>query len=163
LKVVADASVLISLSSIRALDLLHQRFPNGILIPPAVWKEVVEQGSGRPGAHEVSEADWISVCDVTIQGVSQLLQMELEEGEVEAITLGYEIGADVVLLDEREARQAANRLGLHVLGTIGILIWAKRNGFLPSLKDALEKLQSQAKFRISQGLYERALLEVGER
>ena len=53
--VVANASVLISLSSIGRLTLLHERFPGGVLIPPAVWREVVEQGGERPGAREVAK------------------------------------------------------------------------------------------------------------
>jgi len=61
LKVVANASVLISLSNIRQLHLLHERFVNGVMIPPAVWKEVVEQGEGRPGANEVAGGDWAGV------------------------------------------------------------------------------------------------------
>jgi predicted nucleic acid-binding protein len=59
--VVADASVLIGLSSIGHLSLLHRRFPKGVLIPQAVWREVVEQGRDRPGGQEVAEANWITV------------------------------------------------------------------------------------------------------
>lgn len=160
--VVSDASILIGLSSIKRLDLLLKRFPEGIVIPPAVWNEVVEQGKGRAGASEVAQADWIRVRDLTNRGIAQLLRMELEQGEVEAIALGYEIGADVILLDERDARLAAKQLGLQVLGTVGILIWAKRAGFIPSLKESLDDLGRIGKFRFSQALYERALMEVGE-
>ncbi len=162
MKVVADASVLISLSRIKQLDILHDRFPEGALIPPAVWKEVVEEGGGRPGAREVSESEWISIQDFTEQGIKNLLQIDLDEGEVAAIALAYEINADVVLLDERDARLAAKQLGLSVLGTVGILIWAKQNGKLSSLQDTLHELQVQGKFRISQNLYEQALSVVGE-
>ncbi|MCD6169647.1 MAG: DUF3368 domain-containing protein [Candidatus Latescibacteria bacterium] len=163
MKVVANASVLIGLSSIGHLALLYERFPEGVLISRTVWREVVEQGGERPGAREVAGANWIAVRDVTAQEIVQLLEMELEEGEAETIALAHEVEAKVVLLDERDARQAAKRLGLRVLGTIGILIWARRMGKLPSLKEALDALQTRAKFRISRALYERALREVGER
>ena len=162
MKAVADASVLIGLSSVGLLSLLHERFPEGVLIPPAVWREVVEQGGERPGAREVAETDWIIVHEVTTRQLVQLLEIELEEGEAEAITLASEVGAEVILLDERDARQVARRLGLRVLGTVGILIWAKRAGKITSLREALDALQTQAKFRIGKALYERALREVGE-
>jgi predicted nucleic acid-binding protein len=162
MSIVADASVLIGLSSIGQLALLRKRFSGGVLIPPAVWREVVEQGRGRPGAREVAEADWISVRDVTALEIVQLLQVELEEGETEAIALAHQVEAEVVLLDERNARRAAKQLGLQVLGTIGILVWARRTGNIASLRKALDALQTRAKFRISQQLYERALSEVGE-
>lgn len=61
MKVVSDSSVLIGLSSIRRLALLHDKYPDGVLIPVAVWREVVEQGGKRPGARKVDQADWITV------------------------------------------------------------------------------------------------------
>lgn len=163
MKVVADASVLIGLSSIQKLGVLHERFPEGVFVPPAVWKEVVEEGSGRPGAREVADAEWIRLQDFTEQGIVNLLQVELDDGEVAAIALAYKIHADVVLIDEQDARQAAQQLGLRVLGTVGILTWAKQNRKLSSLRITLDELREKGKFRISQKLYERALREVGEK
>lgn len=43
---------------------LLRQFYKKILIPPAVWKEVVEEGQSRPGAREVEEghrSGWIAV------------------------------------------------------------------------------------------------------
>jgi len=54
MKAVADSSVLISLSAIGQHTLLLRRFPSGILIPKAVWQEVVESGQGRSGAGEIA-------------------------------------------------------------------------------------------------------------
>lgn len=160
--VVADSSILIGLSSIGQLPLLRERFPGGVLIPPSVWQEVVEQGKSRPGAREVAAAGWITVQQATAQEVVQLLEMELEAGEAEAIALAQETNAQVVLLDERDARRMAKQLGMPVLGTVGILIWAKRTERLASLQEALDALQSRGGFRISPGLYQKALETVGE-
>lgn len=160
--VVADASVLIGLSSIGCLSLLHQRFPEGVLVPQAVWREVVEQGRGRPGGREVAEADWITAYNVSALEIVKLLQVDLDAGETEVIALAHQMRAKLVLLDERNARRAAKQLGLHVLGTIGILIWAKRNGGITSLGAALDALGDQAQFRFSQQLYEQALRVVDE-
>lgn len=162
MKIVTDASVLIGLSSIQKLDVLNDRFPQGVLVPPAVWREVVEEGKGRPGAQEVSESNWIRVQEFTEKGIVNLLRTELDDGEVGAIALAYEINADIILIDERDARQAARQLDLQVLGTIGILTWAKQNGKLSSLRDSLDKLQDKGGFRISQNLYIHVLREVGE-
>ena len=119
--VVADASVLIALSSIGYLYLIQDKFASKILIPPAVRKEVVEQGGDRPGSHQVSKADWINVHELKNKDISRILKMELDEGESESIALADELKADVVLLDEKDARRVAKQLGLKVLGTIGIL------------------------------------------
>ena len=160
--IVADASVLIGLSSIGQLWLLHERFSAGDLVPEAVWREVVEEGRGRPGAEEVANAEWITMTTVTDSSIVRLLLAELDKGEAEAIALPHETNADAVLLDERDARQAAMRLGLRPLGTIGVLIWAKKSGRLQDLRAMLNALEGQGGFRISRALYEQALREVGE-
>jgi len=90
------------------------------------------------------------------------LKADLDEGEAEAIALAYEMSADVVLLDERDARRAAMRMGLKVLGTVGILLWGKQMGKLVSLREQLEALRFQGNFRISQRLYDRVIQEAGE-
>ncbi len=162
MKAVANSSVLIALSRIGQLELLSRRFPEGLLIPRAVWREVVEAGKGQPGAAEVAAASWITVYAVKDQNIVSLLRTELDEGEAEAIALGHEQQAEVVLLDEKDARRAARRLGLAVLGTVGVLIWAKRAGLIASLRDQLDVLQTQGKFRLSAAVYEKALRVVGE-
>ena len=160
--VVADASVLIGLSSIGYLHLIQDQFSGKVLIPPAVWKEVVEQGGDRPGSHQVSIADWINVHDLKSQDISRILKMELDEGESEAIALADELKADVVLLDEKDARRIAKQIGLRVLGTIGILVWGKRVGKINNLRQVLDILQNRAMFRISHTLYQQTLKSVGE-
>ena len=144
------------------LGLLQKRFPEGILIPIAVQREVVDEGQGRPGAREVAESDWIEVQRVDDEKLVGLLQAELDKGEAEAIALAHQISAEVILLDERDARIVAQRMNFRVLGTIGLLVWAKKSGNLKTLSIYLEALRSQGKFRFSQALYERALREAGE-
>jgi predicted nucleic acid-binding protein len=162
MKVVSNTSVLIGLSTIGQLDLLPTRFAEGLLIPEAVWREVVQEGGGRTGAREVATADWIRVQRVQTRSLVLLLRADLDEGEAEAIALAQEVAADIVLLDERDARRAAMRLGLQVVGTVGLLIEAKRLGRLVNLREQLDALQMQGKFRLSRQLYERALREGGE-
>lgn len=52
----------------------------------------------------------------------RLLEAELDRGEAETIALAHETGAEVIILDEKDARRAAKRTGLKTLGTVGILI-----------------------------------------
>jgi hypothetical protein len=108
---VANASVLIGLSAIDRLALLQARFPDGIVIPDAVWREVVEAGGSRPGAHAVRVAPWIRRQTAGNLAWVRLLRTELDEGEAETIVLASEVGAGVVLLDERDARRLASGSG----------------------------------------------------
>jgi len=154
--------VLIALSAIQQLDLLQQRFPDGILIPPAVWHEVVITGGGRPGSQAVATASFIQVCSITNAPLAQVLQAELDYGEAEAIALFLENPTDALLLEEKSARRVAARMRLPVLGTVGILIWAKQNGLIVSLKEQLDRLTNQGGFRLGQRIYHRVLQQVGE-
>ena len=162
MKAVANSSILIALSTIKQLELLPQRFPKGILIPQAVWREVVETGKGQPGATEVSTSMWISVREVKNESLVHLLRIELDEGEAEAIALCLEQHTNEILLDEKDARRVARRTGLSVLGTVGILIWAKRAGLITNLQEQLDMLQKEGQFRLSQSVYKEALRTVGE-
>jgi hypothetical protein len=162
MKVISNSSVLIALSGIGRLELLQNRFSEGVIIPDAVWREVVETGHGRAGAKKVSDAGWIKRRQVQNHAIATALQTTLDQGEAEVIALGLEIGADLLLLDEKSARSVAVRLQYPVLGTIGLLIWGKRRGFFPSLANELDLLQREGGFRLSKIVYEYALQLVGE-
>lgn len=70
--------------------------------------------------------------------------------------------ADLILLDEREGRHAAQRLGLHVIGVVGILLEAKVNGILDAVRPHLRSLRQTAGFYLSESLYQHALALAGE-
>jgi hypothetical protein len=114
------------------------------------------------GAFEVRAATWITVCDVKDSPLFALLRAGLDKGEAEAIALGVQEQANVILLDERKARRKAVGLDLNVLGTVGILIWAKRAGLIKNLQQQLNTLQTTGLFRLSRTVYEQALQSVGE-
>jgi len=161
---VSDSSTLIHLARIGRLNLLNVYFEQ-VLIPPAVWREVVEEGRGRPGVREVEEASWsgwLTIVAPTRQDLLDLLRLELDEGEAEAIVLALERQVEVILLDESDGRRVANALGLQKTGVIGILMRAKLEGKILSLRRELDRLRQEAGFWIREELYQRALQAVGE-
>jgi hypothetical protein len=74
-KAVTNSSVLIALSSIGQLELLERRFPDGVFLPQAVWKEVVETGEGRFGAKQVAQASWLTIRSVVNTALVSLLRL----------------------------------------------------------------------------------------
>jgi predicted nucleic acid-binding protein len=77
---------------------------------------------------------------------------QLGPGEQQAISLALAIGATLLLCDDRDARETAERSGLRVTGTIGVLQQAARIGRL-NLRDTVARL-SQTSFRMSRALLE---------
>ena len=76
------------------LELIHQRFPAGILMPAVVWQEVVADGQGRSGAQQVAVAAWIEVINVSDSAWVSLLKANLDAGEAEALVLAKEQRAE---------------------------------------------------------------------
>jgi len=161
---ISDSSTLIHLAGIGRLELLREFYGN-ILISPAVWREVVEEGKERPGAREVKDAHksgWIEVIVPNNESVVRLLERELHKGEAEAIALAIERHPTIIFLDELEARRVANIYGLRKTGVIGILIRAKLESKVPSLREELDRLRSEAGFWMGDEIYRRALKSVAE-
>ncbi|MCZ7381198.1 MAG: hypothetical protein O8C64_06475 [Candidatus Methanoperedens sp.] len=97
--VLSDSGPLIALPKINHLDILRKFFGK-IIIPQAVWTEVVEKGRGRPGSKEVQEANWIEVQKVkNIIGI-EALKHEIGTGESETLVLAKELNADIELMIE---------------------------------------------------------------
>ena len=162
--VISDSSVLIHLAAIGRLELLRV-FYGRIVIPPAVWEEVVEQGRERAGAAEVEQgkhAGWIGIQSASNQPLLRLLEHELDQGEAHVIALAVEQPEALVLLDESDARQIAAVYNLRKTGAVGVLIRAKREGKIESLRTELDRLRGQGGFWIEEGLYRQALQSVGE-
>lgn len=87
--------------------------------------------------------------------------MQIDKGESSAIALALETPNCTIILDDYKARKIAEQLGLHFTGTIGVIVKAKLNGVIPSIKPLLSKIRS-TDFRLSSELELLALKEAGE-
>jgi len=153
-----------NLAGIGRLNLVHEQFGE-VIIPPSVWDEIVLNSDTLPGAFEIREAydaGWISLARPDNTAVVDLLGLGLHRGEAEAIALAIELRSALILLDDADARLAATTLGLRKTGVIGILIKAKIEGKIESLRLDLNALMDRMGFYIDDGLYREALLSVGE-
>lgn len=152
--VVSNAGPLIYLSVIHRFSLLSDLFST-LLIPEAVYQEVVLQGRGQPGADETRgaiEAGWLRRIDVKDRIAVDALLDELHAGEAEAIILARELTISRVLLDDRAARSKAQLMGLTITGTVGTLLLAQQAGVIDDIRPDLDRLV-ESNFRISRQLY----------
>jgi predicted nucleic acid-binding protein len=148
--IISDTSCLIILNKIGELDLLRQLY-NTVTITQDI---LLEYGEQLP--------DWIEVQQANDQYRQQLLEMQIDKGEASAIALALETADNIVILDDWKARKLAERLGLTVTGTLGVIIRAKNTGLIPSIKPYLEKIR-ETNFRISEELEQIALKEANQK
>ena len=158
--VVSNSGPLIALATVGKLELLHSLFGR-ICIPEAVYSEVVIRGKGQPGSTEVDAAEWIETLAVRDAFSVSLLREELDAGESEAIALAQELWASFVLLDDGVARRKTQRLGLRVIGTLGVLLMCKEARWIAQVKPVLDELR-QTDFRMSLRVYREVLLKASE-
>ncbi|TEW65378.1 DUF3368 domain-containing protein [Mucilaginibacter phyllosphaerae] len=85
----------------------------------------------------------------------------VDAGEASAIALAEEIGCDYLLTDDKAARKIAEQRGITVKGSVGLLLFAKQQGVILSIKPYLEKIQ-KTNFRISFALINKILIQAGE-
>lgn len=160
--IVSNTSPLTNLAAIGQFHLLHDLYA-AMHIAEGVWAELNAGGYRWPGRDAVAAATWIHRHRVSNPPLLTLLQRDLDRGEAETIALALDLQADLVLLDEREGRHIAQRLGLSVTGVIGVLLEAKAQGQIARLQPQLEALRHEAGFYLSDSVFQRALVLAEER
>lgn len=147
MRVVVNTSPLIALDRIGQLQILKALY--GTIIRPQSVLDELKAGADR---YELStalrDAEWIVTEPDPVEGI---LRRELGPGEMAAIALAAKSGADLIVLDDLQARLVAESLGLKLTGTLGVLLAAFRAGHLVDLDKAIADLQENG-FRISPNL-----------
>lgn len=126
--VIADTTPINYLILIGEIDLLPGLFGQ-VNIPEAVFQElqaaatplIVQQWIIKPPA-------WFEIKNVI--GAPDASLAHLDEGEREAIQLAEELGADLLLVDEKAARKEAAKRQLATSGTLGVLDRAADKGLI---------------------------------
>jgi predicted nucleic acid-binding protein len=157
MKVICNTTPFIALSSIDQIGLLKEIF-SSLITPRAVIEEVSAGGAIR--VPNLASLDWIEVVP-NVATVENRKLFQLDYGEQQVVLNALELKADLVLIDDRNARNIAEYLGLQVKGTLGILVEAKRKGLILSFKEAALKMRKQG-IRFSEQLINEISLNLKE-
>lgn len=147
--IICDASPIIALFDIGALELLNKLYER-VIIPDLVLAEI-----------KADLPDWIHVSDQYDLNQLRILQLEVDVGEASAIALALEKPNAILVIDERKGRSIAKRLGLHVIGTLAVLVKAKDQGLIVSGEALLTQLEKHG-FWLSTSLKKQMLNRFGE-
>jgi uncharacterized protein len=151
--VVADTSCLTTLIKADYIGLVWETFTR-VVVPPAVWEELTVY-------HRVLPPE-IHRMDLEDAPAERPPLSRLGRGEAESIWLAVALRADVLLCDDQRANQFARNLGVRTLGSVGLALWAKRQGRITSLRTALERLEQLGGLYLSEAVRAEALDEAGE-
>ena len=158
---VADSGPLIALARLDLLGLPCRDF-EAVLVTSSVWLE----GTRKPGVDEAArlssaaENHLLRVVPDPAAIPTALLWTSIDAGERSAIALAIEREA-TLLLDDRRARKIAAESGRPVVGTLGLLVRAREEGFVAALRPLVEQLRSTGYF-MSDDLVAEALLSQNE-
>ena len=158
--VVSDTTPLISLMKIGRLGLVEQLFGE-IQIPDAVYTELTANSKFWEEAQQIQNSSFIKRIAIDDSKSVDLLRRAtgLDKGESEAIILSDTCHADLLLMDEMKGRQVAEQMGLHLMGTVGMLRVAYEEKLLSyeNIMECIEILRANSR-HISDRLF-RQLVE----
>lgn len=158
---VADSGPLIALARLDLLALPARYFAS-VRVAVTVWEEITRSPKGDETERLVAalEGGLLVLVDDPAEVSEAILQAGLDVGERNSIACALNMTA-TVLIDEKRGRRVAGALGLQVVGTLGLLLRAREEGVIPSLRANLEKLQASGYF-LSAALVDGVLAALGE-
>lgn len=151
--VVSDTSPIRALASLSLLELLPRMFDQ-VYVSPAVVRELQDASIVLPETFRVQAPKDASLL--------ARLKVNLHDGEAEALTLAVELNSQAVLMDEAHGRAVAAALGLEPRGVLGVLVDAKKRGFVPEIRPLIMRLKTELKFRMADRLIHDILEASGE-
>jgi predicted nucleic acid-binding protein len=148
--VVADTGPLNYLVQIDAIDILSKLFER-VIMPTSVHEELTRRGAPaavRAWAGRIPA--WLMVMPIENCDWSNAPWPALDEGERAVIALAANVGAELILMDDRAGVAVARGLGFAVTGTLGVLDLAARQSLI-DLAEAFTRLKATS-FHYRQGL-----------
>jgi predicted nucleic acid-binding protein len=136
--VVGDTSALVALAACDALSLLDHVFQD-VRVPPAVLRECTVPG--KPEAERLKAYLGVRIIDIDLQEFI-IAVAGLGQGELEAMALYKRLHADRLLVDDHRARKVAVLNGIEVVGSLGVLLQAKRSGVIPAIRPLVIAIQA---------------------
>ena len=155
-RIVVDTGPLISLAAGGVSSLLRD-LPHRFMVPRKVVEEIQSgQRRGRPG---------VDLTNITIveseEPVDAVTFSLLDRGEAAVIQFALKNRITTVCIDEKKGRRIARAVELEVVGTLGLLLEAKKLGMLPAVAPVVERLLDHGIWYNS-GLLESVLSSAGE-
>ena len=157
---VINASPLIFLASVNGLEWIAKIATNPVTVPLGVRNEVAAgEGGSAIVAQIESDSRFYIAADVRLP--DEIIAWDLGAGESQVLAHSLLRTDSSAILDDKAARDCAKSLNLHVLGTLGIVMIAKRRGWIERVQPVVAHLRATGMF-LSDVLVREVLREMGE-
>jgi predicted nucleic acid-binding protein len=143
------------------VDALLSELSDELIVPDVVVREVGAKPEGERVLTEVAALSGVRI-ESEIPVSSELAAWNLGRGESQVLALAEADARSCrAVLDDLEARRCAQSLGLPLIGTLGVVLRAKRKGVLEAARPVIEHLLRVGLYASDQ-LIEKALSHLGE-
>lgn len=154
-----NASPLIFLSKAGVIHFLQQAAPD-IVVPQVVALEVGRRGRNDITARTLANNPWVATVEVPV--IPPLIQSwDLGPGESAVLAYARTHPGLVAIIDDGAGRRCAETLGVPLLGTLGLIMIAKKRGLIPTARPVIALLKQQGMF-LSESIIDRAMDLIGE-
>ncbi len=147
--VISDTSCIILLDKIGELDLLKKLFGKIIIT------KKIEEEYGR------QIPKWFEVKNPLESTYEKIINLNIDRGEAGAIALSIELEDSLLIIDDLKGRKIVESLGIKFMGTLGIILRAKKQNIIPSVIQIIEKIK-QTNFRLTEMLERKVYRDSGE-
>ena len=147
--IISDTSCLILLDKIGELNLLNKLFGQ-----ITITQEIAEEFKNEL-------PDWFKIESPANKTYQKILEASLDRGEASAIAYAIEQSDCLLIIDDHKGRKYAEQLGIKITGTLGVIVDAKLNGLINSVKPLLERIKA-TDFRLTADLERRTLEKSNE-
>ncbi len=147
--IISDTSCIVQLDLVGELEILRKLFGHITVTP-----EIKEEFHG-------ALPDWFSIKIPQNKIYQKILEASVDKGEASVIALAVEEDNALLVIDDLKGRRLAEQLGIKIIGTLGIVVDAKLQGHLASVKNCINEFKRTG-FRISIELEAAILKKAGE-
>ena len=156
---IVNASPLILLTKVGRIDLLNAEGVD-VVVPGLVLQEVSLLDPDDPVVRAIHDAGW-SVVMPAAPVPASLSRWKLDPGEESVLAVALQNPGCEVVIDDLAGRRCAVAHGIPLLGTVGVIILAKRIGKIVEARTVIDELR-RAGLYVKDEVIAGALSQVGE-
>ena len=131
-----------------------------VMVPEPVITEIQGHGPDDPTVEAIGRVDWLTIAPAPVIP-PPVSAWDLGPGESAVLALAMAEPGTRAVIDDLEARRCARTLAIPLIGTLGLVILARQEGWISAARPVVERLRASGMY-LSDRIIDEALERVGE-